>query len=61
MSLVQYQQMLHDARGAQLVHLDDLGGKVDDEDYLERTWSAILRSRAKFCVTSASAMRWSMQ
>ena len=36
MSLAQYQQMLHDARGAQLVHLDDLGGKVDDEDYLER-------------------------
>jgi len=36
MSLSQYQQMLHDARGAQLVHLDDLGGKVDDEDYLER-------------------------
>ena len=36
MSLAQYQQMLHDARGAQLVHLDDLGGKVDDEDHLER-------------------------
>ena len=36
MSLAAYQQMLHDARGAQLVHLDDLGGRVDDEDYLER-------------------------
>jgi len=34
--LPQYQQMLHDARGAHLVYLDDLGGKGDDEDYLER-------------------------
>ncbi len=36
LTLAQYQQMLHEARGAQLVHLDDLGGKIDDEDYLER-------------------------
>lgn len=37
LSLAQYQQMLHDARGAQLVYLDDLGGAVDDdEEYLER-------------------------
>lgn len=35
-SLVDYQQMLHDARGSQLVYLDDLGGSADDEDYLER-------------------------
>jgi len=30
-----YQQMLNEARGAQLVYFDDLGGG-DDEDYLER-------------------------
>lgn len=35
-SLEDYQQMLHDARGSQLVYLDDLGGSGDDEDYLER-------------------------
>jgi RNA polymerase sigma factor for flagellar operon FliA len=34
--LADYQQMLHDARGSQLVYLDDLGGSADDEDYLER-------------------------
>ena len=34
--LSQYQQLLHEARGAHLVYLDDLGGKLDDEDYLER-------------------------
>ncbi|MEP6608629.1 MAG: RNA polymerase sigma factor FliA [Burkholderiaceae bacterium] len=36
LSLPQYQQMLHDARGAHLIYLDDLGSKGDDEDYLER-------------------------
>jgi RNA polymerase sigma factor for flagellar operon FliA len=36
LSLADYQQMLHDARGSQLVYLDDLGGSADDEDYLER-------------------------
>jgi RNA polymerase sigma factor for flagellar operon FliA len=35
-ALADYQQMLHDARGSQLVYLDDLGGSADDEDYLER-------------------------
>ena len=35
-SLADYQQMLHDARGSHLVYLDDLGGSADDEDYLER-------------------------
>jgi RNA polymerase sigma factor for flagellar operon FliA len=35
-SLADYQQMLHDARGSQLVYLDDLGFSADDEDYLER-------------------------
>jgi RNA polymerase sigma factor for flagellar operon FliA len=36
LALADYQQMLHDARGSQLVYLDDLGGSADDEDYLER-------------------------
>ncbi len=35
-SLNEYQQMLTDARGAQLLYFDDLGGGADDEDYLER-------------------------
>jgi RNA polymerase sigma factor for flagellar operon FliA len=35
-SLPEYQQMLTDARGAQLLYFDDLGGGTDDEDYLER-------------------------
>ncbi len=34
-SINDYQRMLNDARGAQLVHLDDLGPD-GDEDYLER-------------------------
>ncbi|MCS7100837.1 MAG: RNA polymerase sigma factor FliA, partial [Burkholderiaceae bacterium] len=34
-SLADYQEMLNDARGAQLVYFDDLNGG-DDEDYLER-------------------------
>lgn len=33
----QYQEMLNEARGAQLVYFDDMGGSgSDDEDYLER-------------------------
>lgn len=35
-SLAEYQDMLNDARGAQLVYFDDLNGSGDDEDYLER-------------------------
>ena len=31
-----YQELLNDARGAQLVYFDDLGGAEDNEDYLER-------------------------
>jgi RNA polymerase sigma factor for flagellar operon FliA len=31
-----YQALLNDARGAQLVYFDDLGGAEDNEDYLER-------------------------
>ena len=31
-----YQGMLNDARGAQLIYFDDLGGGDGDEDYLER-------------------------
>ena len=31
-----YQQMLTEARGAQLLYFDDLGGGADDDDYLER-------------------------
>jgi RNA polymerase sigma factor for flagellar operon FliA len=34
-SVADYQQMLSEARGAQLLYLDDLGGG-DDDDYLER-------------------------
>ena len=34
--VAEYQEMLNDARGAQLVYFDDLGGGYDDEDYLER-------------------------
>lgn len=33
-----YQKMLGDARGAQLVHLDDLGDRDSDDEYLERHW-----------------------
>ena len=36
MSVPDYQELLGDARGAQLVYLDDLGGGVDGDDYLER-------------------------
>ncbi len=32
----EYQEMLNDARGAQLIYFDDLGHDGDDEDYLER-------------------------
>lgn len=32
----EYQEMLNDARGAQLVYFDDIGRADDDEDYLER-------------------------
>jgi RNA polymerase sigma factor for flagellar operon FliA len=35
-SVTEYQEMLNDARGAQLIYFDDLGGGSDDEDYLER-------------------------
>ena len=35
-SLAEYQQMLSEARGAQLLYFDDLGGGGDDDDYLER-------------------------
>ncbi len=31
-----YQETLNEARGAQLVYFDDLGGGDDDDDYLER-------------------------
>ncbi|MCU0951513.1 MAG: RNA polymerase sigma factor FliA [Burkholderiaceae bacterium] len=35
--VTEYQEMLNEARGAQLVYFDDLGGGgSDDEDYLER-------------------------
>lgn len=34
-SLTEYHEMLHDARGYQLVHLDDFSDD-DDDDYLER-------------------------
>jgi RNA polymerase sigma factor for flagellar operon FliA len=36
MSVPDYQELLGDARGAQLVYFDDLGGGVDGDDYLER-------------------------
>ena len=35
MALADYQKMLQDARGYQLVHLEDFGGD-DDDDYLDR-------------------------
>jgi RNA polymerase sigma factor for flagellar operon FliA len=35
-SLTEYQEALNEARGAQLIYFDDLGGADDDEDYLER-------------------------
>ena len=34
-SVTDYQEMLNDARGAQLIYFDDIGGD-DDEEYLER-------------------------
>jgi RNA polymerase sigma factor for flagellar operon FliA len=34
--VAEYQEMLNDARGAQLIYFDDLGRNDDDEDYLER-------------------------
>ena len=36
LSVPEYQELLGDARGAQLVYFDDLGGGVDGDDYLER-------------------------
>jgi len=36
LSVPEYQEFLGEARGAQLVYFDDLGGASDDEDYLER-------------------------
>jgi RNA polymerase sigma factor for flagellar operon FliA len=37
MPIADYQEMLNDARGAQLVYIDDLGGSSEgDENYLER-------------------------
>ena len=35
-----YHVLLHEARGSQLVYLDDLGGYDDDDDYLERHFAA---------------------
>ena len=35
MALADYQKMLQDARGYQLIHLEDFGGD-DDDDYLDR-------------------------
>ncbi len=35
-SVADYQEMLNEARGAQLVYLEDIGGGADEEDYLER-------------------------
>ncbi len=35
-SVADYQEMLNEARGAQLVYFEDIGGGADDEDYLER-------------------------
>jgi RNA polymerase sigma factor FliA len=34
--LAEYQELLNGARGAQLVYLDDLGARSDEEDFLER-------------------------
>ena len=61
MSLPQYQQMLHDARGAQLVIWTIWAARATMRTTLSATWCAILRSRRKSCVTSAFAMRWSMR
>jgi RNA polymerase sigma factor for flagellar operon FliA len=36
LSVPEYQEFLGEARGAQLVYFDDLGGSTDDEGYLER-------------------------
>jgi RNA polymerase sigma factor for flagellar operon FliA len=36
LSVAEYQELLGDARGAQLVYFEDLGGSTDSEDYLER-------------------------
>ena len=36
LSVPEYQELLSDARGAQLVYFDDLGGGNDSDDYLER-------------------------
>lgn len=36
LAVADYQEMLHGARGAQLVYLDDLGAGPEDDDYLER-------------------------
>ncbi|BAP89545.1 RNA polymerase sigma-28 subunit FliA/WhiG [Burkholderiales bacterium GJ-E10] len=36
MSVGEYQELLAEARGAQLIYFDDLGGGDNDEDYLER-------------------------
>ncbi len=35
-SVAEYQELLSEARGAQLIYFDDLGGGDNDEDYLER-------------------------
>lgn len=35
-TVAEYQELLGEARGAQLVYFDDLGGGDHDEDYLER-------------------------
>lgn len=34
--VAEYQQMLNEARGAQLIYFEDIGRADDDEDYLER-------------------------
>jgi len=36
MPIAEYREMLNEARGSQLVYLDDLGGFDGDDDYLER-------------------------
>jgi RNA polymerase sigma factor FliA len=35
-SVTEYQEMLNDARGAQLIYVEDMGREDDGEDYLER-------------------------
>jgi len=59
LSVPDYQELLGDARGAQLVYFDDLGGGNDSDDYLE----GMLRRRAanlwRSCATSVSGPRWS--